>query len=75
MKKRYLIIIVAQAVLVVLMLVFAILQKQEADKQREVAEVNARAAQEQMIIAEHTRAELQTQVNTLKAELARFDNE
>jgi hypothetical protein len=74
MKKSYLI-IVAQAVLLVLMLVFSIIQKREADKQHEVAEANAREAQEQRIIAEHTKAELQSQVNALAAELARLKSQ
>lgn len=75
MKKRFLIITVVQGMLMVAMLMFAVLQKGEADKQRELAEANARQAQEQGIVAEHLRIQLQSEVDNLRAELARLKHE
>lgn len=53
MKKRFLIITVAQTIVILVLLLFAFLQKTEADRQRQVAEDYAKEAQQQTIIAEH----------------------
>ena len=57
------------------MVIFTLIRKREADKQRELAEETAREAQEQRIIAEHAMTDMQSQVNSLNAELTRFRNE
>jgi hypothetical protein len=46
MKKRYVVVLVAQSVVILLMLSYAFVQKAEADRQREVAEQNERKANE-----------------------------
>lgn len=53
MKKRFLIITVAQTIIIVFLVLFVFVQKTEADRQRTIAEDNAKVAREQTIIAEH----------------------
>lgn len=74
MKKRFIVITAAQTIVILLLFVFAFVQKTEVDRQRQVAETNAMQAQEQRIIAEHLRARLEAETNKLKAELARLQS-
>lgn len=74
MKKN--IIIIIQTVLMVLLFVFAFIQKLEADKQAEIAKLNLIEAQrqEQLLVAERRKAEetivqLQQEIDNLKAQL------
>lgn len=65
MKRKFVIALVAQTLLIIVLFTFALFQKAEADKQREVAEMQremaetaAKRAQEERIQAEHIRLQL-----------------
>jgi len=58
MKRKFVVIVAIQSVLMLLTLLFAIVQKAEADKQREVAEMQMQEAITHRVIAEGLRAEL-----------------
>jgi len=58
MKRKFVIVLVAQTLLILLFFTFALIQKGEADKQREVAEEQFKRAQEERFNAEKTRMQL-----------------
>jgi predicted Holliday junction resolvase-like endonuclease len=58
MKRKFVIIMVAQSLLILLLFTFALLQKAEADKQRELAEELYKRAAQDRIHAENTRLQL-----------------
>jgi hypothetical protein len=73
MKKRFLIITVAQTIVILVLLLFAFVQKTEADRQRQVAEDYAKEAQQQKMIADQNAMMAQQQriiAEDLRARLA-----
>ncbi|HET7179053.1 MAG TPA: hypothetical protein VFI14_04975 [Chryseosolibacter sp.] len=73
MKKRFLIITVAQTIVILVLLLFAFVQKPEADRQRQVAEDYAKEAQQQKMIADQNAMMAQQQriiAEDLRARLA-----
>lgn len=74
MKKKFLVITVAQAIVILLLLIFSVLQKTEADKQRELAEMNANNARQQIVISEQMKIQMRSEIESLRAELARLQN-
>lgn len=59
MKRKFVIVLVAQTLLILALFAFALVQKAEADKQRELAVELANRAEEQRIIAESIRLQLE----------------
>ena len=74
MKKRFIVVTVVQAIVILWLTMFSFVQKAQAGKQRTLAEMNARKAQEQMMISDHLRTQMQSEIDNLRAEVARQQN-